>query len=473
VISFSLTLICQAQAPDTLWTKTYGGLEWEVGYAVQQTTDSGYIISGLTNTWGAGGNDVYLVKTDKNGDTLWSKTYGWAGNESAKSVFQTSDGGYLLAGKASPPSSGDGDFMLIKINSVGDTVWTRRVGGIDNEDCNAVIQTTDGYTISVGSTRSYGPGSSSVYLVETSPAADTIWEDWFGSTANDEAYAVQETNNGYIISAKTASFGAGSYDAWFIRIDWDYNIIWDKTIGGVQSDHGFSVQQTSDWGFIGAGSTESFGPGDYSFFLMKLTANGDSSWARTYGGVNRDECFSVAQTSDDGYIMAGSTKSFGSGNYDWLIIRTNSNGDSLWSIVFGGTADDECHSIQPTYDGGYIVAGSTRSYGAGNSDFWLIKLAPDPTNINELNEKPDFELFQNYPNPVNQTTRIRFILHKPAYTELKLYDMLGNEIESLVDMRLSSGNPEVTLNTKDFPVGVYYYTLFAGNSFQSKKMIIW
>jgi len=466
-----LPMCPKAQAPDTLWTKTYGGAEWEVGFSVQQTTDGGYIIAGQTNTFGAGGNDIYLIKTDSEGDTIWTMVYGSTGDEIASSVWQTIDGGYVLAGKTNPSGESNPDAYLIKTNAEGDTLWTRTYGGGDDDEINSVIQTDDGYYIALGTTRSFGQGNADFYFVETSPAADTVWDDTFGGFSNDYGQAVQETDDGYILAGSTANFGSGNFDAWLVRIDYEYEIFWHKAFGGADADNAYDVQPTADGGFISAGSTKSFGPGDRSFFLFKASASGDSLWANVFGGEDRDECRSVKQTPNGGYIMAGSSKSFGTGNFDWYIVRTDANGDSLWTKVFGGTQADDCYSVQLTDDGGYIIAGSTRSFGAGNSDVWLIKLAPDPVSIHEYDDLTGKHQMQICPNPINNLTSIKYSLTVKSDVILRVYDLFGKEVATICNTVQLKGPQEIIFNGTDLPSGIYYCVLRTSVGIQTTKLI--
>jgi hypothetical protein len=196
----------------------------------------------------------------------------------------------------------------------------------------------------------------------------------YGGTGYEGAYSVQRTSDGgYIVAGYTESFGAGSADIFLIKTDANWNISWAKTYGGTYWDVARSVQQTSDGGYIVAGWTRSFGAGYYDIFLIKTDANGNIIWAKAYGGTNNDTAYSVQQTSDGGYIVAGRTGSFGAGGLDIFLIKTDANGNIQWAKTYGGTDWDEAFSVQQTSDGGYIVAGTTWSFGAGWFDIFLIK----------------------------------------------------------------------------------------------------
>ena len=186
-----LLLLSFAQA-QRRWKQNYGGSRVEMGYSVQQTSDAGYIVTGFTTSYGAGRNDVYLIKTNTVGDTLWTRTYGGTHNDEGYSVRQTTDGGYIVAGAtASFADTLNGDVYLIKTNANGDTLWTRTYGGSVSDTGYFVQQTSDGGYVVAGYTNSFGAGGYDVYVIKTNSSGDTLWTRTYGGTGNDYGYSVR------------------------------------------------------------------------------------------------------------------------------------------------------------------------------------------------------------------------------------------------------------------------------------------
>ena len=370
------TYISSAELGHTNWNKTYGGFRIEVAYSVIQTSDGGYAIAGYTTTYGAGKHDFWLVKTDSTGNLEWSRTYGGPeSNEEAYSVIQTSDGGYLIAGEKSD-GDGEEDFWLVKTDSSGNLEWSRTYGGSGGDVARSVIQTSDGGYVIAGYTNSYGAGGFDFWLVKTDSAGNIEWSKTYGGPEWDLAKGpvIQTSDGGYVMAGYTRSYGAGEGDFWLVKTDSAGNLEWNKTYGGPREEVAYSVIQTSDGGYVMAGYTESYGAGIHDFWLVKTDSAGNLEWSKAYGGPKVDVAYSVVQTSDGGYLIAGYTNSYGAGGFDFWLVKTDSSGNIEWSRTYGGPKSDEARSVIQTLDGGYAVVGLTQSYGAGMADFWLIKI---------------------------------------------------------------------------------------------------
>ena len=358
-----------------MFQKTYENDSSSEGYFVKQTQDGGYIITGNTSSRGAGSADVYLIRINSNGDTLWTKTYGGTNYDDGEDVEQTSDGGYIIIGGTESFGFATSKVYLIKTNSTGDTLWTRTYGGSGSDWGYSGQQTSDGGYIISGYTYSYGAGGSDAYLIKTNSSGDTLWTKTYGASGGDWGDKVkQTTDGGYIIAGYTTDFGAGNENVYLIKTNSSGDTLWTKTFGGTTGDDaGYDIQLTSDGGYIIAGTSASFGAGGNDMYLIKTNSLGDTLWTKTYGGTGDDYANSVQQTSDGGYIFTGSTGSFGAGSSDVYLIKTNSLGDTLWTRTYGGTGYDWADHVQQTADKGYIISGSSCSFGDTLGVLYLIK----------------------------------------------------------------------------------------------------
>jgi len=364
---------------DTLWTRTYGGAEGDNGYSVQQTSDGGYIIVGETSSFGGGAIDVYLVKTDGNGDTIWTRAIGGTGYDMGYSVEQTSEGGYIIAGVTTSFGAGRRDIYLVKAGASGDTSWTKTYGGRNDDSGSLVRQTLNGEYIIVGTTYSFGNGAADVYFLRIDADGDTVWTRTYGGTDSEAGWWFQKTSDGgYVIVGQTMSFGSGDKDVYLVKTDENGEALWTRAYGGPGDDRGFWVGQTPDEGYLITGWTSSFGAGGLDIYVIKTDANGDTIWTVTHGGSGDDVGKALVLTPDGGYLIAGYTSSFGQGGFDVYLFRADANGDSLWAATYGGVEDDAANSVQATTDGGYIIAGYTASFGQGNNDFYLLKVITVP-----------------------------------------------------------------------------------------------
>jgi hypothetical protein len=360
-----------ADGPPVQWEKTFGGSSADDGFSVQQTTDGGYIIAGDTWSFGAGRQDVYLIKTDSLGNMRWQKTFGGKNDEYGTSVQQTSDGGYIITGGTYSFGAGGEDVYLIKTDSVGNLQWQRTFGGgNDNEYGTSVRQTSDGGYIITGA------WFVDICLIKTDSSGNLLWQKTLGGSRSDKGYSVQQTSDGgYIIAGDTQSFGTGSAsNVYLIKTDPEGNLLWQKTFGGTNDDYGTSVQQTTDGGYIITGVTQFFVAGKYDIYLVKTDSAGNLMWQNIFGGNDDDYGASVQQTADGGYIIAGITEQLN--DADVYLIKTDSSGNMERKKTFGGGGDERGWSVQQTSDGGYIVAGWTTPVLAGNYDVYVIKVGP-------------------------------------------------------------------------------------------------
>lgn len=479
-ISLSIILldfpILNAQSPDTLWTRTFGGTNIDIGHAVRQTQDDGYIVAGYTRSFGtASGRNVWLIKVTPSGSEQWNQTYGGNNDDEANAVQQTSDGGYIIAGYTKSFGMGGSDVFLIKTDSVGTAQWTRTFGGTLDDEAYGVLQTADGGFLVAGATSSFATGGRDAWLIKTNASGDETWSRTLGGLGSDGARSVSATSDsGFILSGWTFSYGPGAVgNAWLVKTDALGYATWNKAFGGTDVDRAMSARQTSDGGYILTGYTSSSGAGLDDMLLVKTDNAGNEQWARTFGGTGRDYGNAVQQTADGGYLVAGYTLSFGSGGDDVWLVRTDSAGVLKWSATYGGTASDVAHSLDRTSDGGYIITGHTLSRGAGVHDVWLLRLGAEVTGVADLpSAGRGFALHQNYPNPFNPSTTINYQLPTINHVTLKVFDVLGREVATLVDDVKNAGQHSVKFHAGNLSSGVYYYRLTSGNFAAAKKLLL-
>jgi len=364
--------------PTEQWNKTFGGPGLDYGYEVQQTTDGGYVIAGYSGSYP--NRDALLIKTTASGNLQWNKNLGVAGyDDGAFSGQQTADGGYILAGWTDindiySPHRPDG--RLIKTDASGNIIWSKTFGGASAEYFYSVRQTTDGGFIVVGKEGSTRPGDYSTYIVKTDVNGNEQWNKTTGGTGDGYWSVKQTSDGGYILAGAQQTYDV----ALLVKADASGNQQWSKIFGiPGKLDMFYSVQQTTDGGYVVAGSTQSYGNGSYDAWLVKTDASGNEDWSKTFGGANYDCAHSVQQTIDGGYILAGwkDATTYGTGNAEAWLIKTDAIGIQQWTKTFGGTNYDEALSVQQTTDGGYIVCGDTYSFGTGPNNVWLVKFSRD------------------------------------------------------------------------------------------------
>jgi len=422
-----ITTLVYAQAPDTMWTKAYGygPNAYEAGFSVDQTFDEGYfIVAGKVLDPPGGYEDIWLLRTDANGDTLWSQEYGtWAKSDLAYDGQQTGDSGYVVVGATNAYSSNEEDYQLwlLKTYANGDTTWTARMG-IDSMSYvgRSVQQTVDGGYIIAGKRRDYW-GDEDLILAKTDASGNFTWCKIYGGDSTDGAHSVQQTSDaGYIVVGTTRSFGAGFYDVWLLKTDAIGDTIWSKVYGDYDYDCGRSVQQTPDGGYIIAGWRTTFPSNHQDIWLLKTDSDGDTLWTRTYGGQWGDFGFAVDNTSDSCYIVAGRILST-PGDGDFYFVKTDANGDTVWTKTLGGPDYESPDDIMQTTDEGYIVVGYTESFGAGGPDVWLVKTEPDLGIEDNLLASVDY-------NAIGATI-ISGSLRLPTNKSCKVFDITGRVVD--------------------------------------------
>ena len=366
------------------WQNTIGGSSDDYLECVQQTSDGGYILGGYSNSNisgdktenSVGSFDYWVIKLNSSGSIIWQNTIGGALEDKLHSIQQTSDGGYILGGESKSDITGDktennfgsSDYWVIKINSTGGIVWQNDIGSFSDEYLNSVKQTSDGGYILAGYTNS--------------------------------GIAGDKTEN-----------SLGGTDYWVVKLNSSGVIEWQNTIGGSSEDNLFSAEQTTDGGYIlggwsysgiSADKTDATN-GNYDYWIVKINSLGNIQWQNGIGGSDADYLYSVQQTTDGGYILGGYSRSVISGDKadpkiggnDYWILKLNSTGTIIWQNAIGGSAGDliqSPHTLEQTVDGGFVVGGYSSSNisgdktenSMGSTDYWVVKLIGDSILIYEV-----------------------------------------------------------------------------------------
>jgi hypothetical protein len=437
-VLFAVVVTCGfliAQVPDTLWTRTYGTPSDDGAYSVHQTNDKGFIITGYTDIPGGGGYGMYLLKTDSLGDTLWSNIFGGPQGDFGRSVQQTTDGGYIIVGFTNSFGSGMRDVYLVKTDSLGNDIWERTFGGNLYDVAFCVVQTDDDGYIITGYTYSFGNGMADLYLIKTNSVGSPMWTQTYGKVYYDEGWSVCPTSDGGYIVTGDVGLADGSR-LWVIKTDSLGDLTWMKEYQHGDDSHGISVGITTDSCYIVTGYTYNPGNSSTDIWLLKIDSLGDTIWTRMYGGNNMDRGFSVRETPDGGFVIAGITWSYGNGYQDIYIVKTDSLGDTLWTRTYGGPEYEGAYSIEVTDDGNYVVVGYTGSFGAGNNDIWLLKLAPDVgVEIPDDRKQRTEVRFTCSPNPFFTTTTITLqgvsVNRSIGVSEIEIYDVAGRVVREI------------------------------------------
>lgn len=480
---FIYSILSAQTAPSIQWQKALGGSQGDTANSIRQTSDGGYIMTGDSSSndgdviGNHGSGDAWVVKLDPNGNIQWQKSLGGTNSDISQSIWQTTDGGYILAGSSRSndgdltANHGNFDYWIVKLDSNGNTQWQKSLGGSSHDSARSVQQTADGGYIVAGSSGSAdgditgNHGQQDYWLVKLDSAGNIQWQKSLGGSNIDEANSVRQTSDGgYIIAGSTASTDGdvtgnhGNFDYWIVKTDASGNIQWQKTMGNIGDDIGYTAQQTSDGGYIVAG-TAHFPQGEGGlpdYWMIKLDPNGDTQWSKLLGGSAHDNGMTIQQTSEGDYVAGGWAASNNGqvtgnhGNLDYWITKLDSNGNLKWGKALGGPSVEYFTAVEVTSDNGYIISGNTMSTSGdvtgnhGTMDAWVVKLSPETLGISEstLQHKPNL-----YPNPAKD---FFYLDHLPKETTISITDMSGRKLFSQ-----KYHEEKVRINTSEFTNGIY------------------
>ena len=468
-------------AQDSLWCAAYGGYFNDNGFAALSLGSGDFLLLGSTYSYGSGDHDVYLVKVDSAGNEIWSRTYGGSQADYGYDIIPTSDNGYLIVGSTCSFGAGKHDVYLIKVDYAGAVVWSKTFGGVQDDDGASVRLTADGGIIICGTTSSFGDGTDT-YLIKTDSLGDSSWTRTYGGSAGESGSAVRVVpDGGYVIVGSTGSYGAGYSSIYLVRADMAGDTLWTATYGGTRADFGYSIEITGDRGYILVGATAPDGENFYDAFLAKTDSLGRLEWSNTYGGLNEERGYSVQPTSDGGFIMAGITEAGGSRKIDVYMVKTDGGGDIEWDSAYGGAEPDYGRMVllDPNYD--YLIVGYSFSSVHGGSDVCLLKVKgpvkTDSDDFDAIIPSKQYVLRQNYPNPFNPTTTIEFSIPARSHVTIEVFNVLGQKVKTLVDEDRRAGSYRIEWNGHDTAgqpaaTGVYLYRFRAEDHVRTLKMLL-
>jgi hypothetical protein len=372
-----------AQGDVITFQKTYGGSGNERAHSIQLTADGGYIVAGETTSFGAGSKDWFVMKINADGIEQWTKTYGSTSADDGNSITikQTSDLGFIVAGHTE--SFGAGSFYdsyVIRLNNSGNVLWEKRMTGSSWDSFRDVIELSNGDFLFTGTGISNTNGNADAHLVRVSSSGNLIWIKNTGTISREHSQSVIELSNGDILFSGPSNFsdpGSSTANAYVAKIDQNGNFIQAKQYGLTSFYDDFNeIRLLSDGNILNVGITKSYGAGDYDIWLVKTDVNGNVIWTKTYGGSGVDIGVNVREKTNGELVVSGYTSSFGNGN-ELLIINTDGLGNVLWSNKYGGVIDEETDwwgkSMDLTPTDEIIIVGETKSFGAGNEDIYIVK----------------------------------------------------------------------------------------------------
>ena len=342
---------------------------------VDPTSDGGYISVGVTESFGEGGEDVYLVRTDAAGNILWTRSLGGSGDDNGWSVHE-SDGLFFIAGFTDSYGAGDFDCYLIGTDSDGKVEWSRTFGGEGKDRCWGIRPTADGGYVLVGETTSFGSGAEDCYLIRTDASGHEVWSRTFGGEKGDRCFAVaQAGDGGFLLAGQTYSEGAGDRDAYVIKTDELGRQEWSRTFGGAESDVAHSVSKNAEGDFIVTGYSASLATLGDDPYVIRIDVEGEVRWTSVFAmeGVNRT--LTGEQTTDGGFIMGGFSENRSSGVRSALLVKADADGELEWSrdVLPTATGRTVGYTVRATRDGGAILTGHTTEGSTGDLDLFLIK----------------------------------------------------------------------------------------------------
>lgn len=501
--SVSLCIVAMSQAPVIGWQKSLGGSDNEIIYAIRETSDGGYIAAGYTEsndgdiTGNNGDRDALLIKFAANGSVVWHKTYGGTGAENARSVLQTTEGGYIFTGSTSSANGdvssnhGGNDVWVVKLDSQGAIEWEKTYGGMYGDAGFSIVPAAaGGYIIGGQSNSSDGDltennGMTDCWVVKIDASGTLAWQGSFGGSNADYGRTLIETSEGdiVIVGYSDSANGdltenKGAEDGWIIKLSGTGTLIWQKSIGGSGSDYLWDVIESTDGGYVLTGSTTSTNGdiaannGSLDTWIAQLDEQGVVEWGHTFGGSEAEEGYKIVEVSAGNFVVFGTAASANGdvstnqGEIDYWMFAVNAAGTIQWEKTIGGSSWDIALAGTLTSDGGFIIGGSTSSNSGdvtennGADDAWVVKLNPQGLGIASMQQNEVIV----YPTVTNGPVVIQ---SKSLIEQVTVYTITGTVALTI------TGQPatQVSIDVSALSTGNYLVEVVSGATTTTQKMI--
>lgn len=460
-----------AQPPRKFHVKN-GGNGYDCAYDLKQTLDKAFVLAGSTSSYGQGNTDIYLLKLDTMGQVKFETSFGHYNNERANSIVQTTDSGFVIAGFTNSYGIGGYDIYLLKTDKHANLLWEKTLGGNDWDFAYSVETTTDGGLIICGTTYSFGRGNADGYVIKTDAGGNVTWSKTYGGKYDDEFKSVIQASDGnYVLTGYTKSYNDTLGNCWAFKLDMNGDSLWSYTYGGNKEDFGNQIIENSYGDFYIAGATKSYGLGLLDAYALKISSSGNQLVSVTDGTAGNDEIFTsvaISKRTSVERVCFSEKEKFAGYDLQIKVMELDFGLNYKSASDHGAPQADETYKLIPTYDKGYAMAGYTYGYSSVLSDSYFIKIdsnlvgGPSIVSVREYNADPKFHCF---PNPTSDVLNIKLLSHDiPLF---KLYSISGNEVDlSSRLVRLSGFVLE--LSFADLPDGIYF--LKTGN--RTEKVVV-
>ncbi|MDQ7797353.1 MAG: DJ-1/PfpI family protein [Candidatus Edwardsbacteria bacterium] len=440
--SFSVTPVAMA---GTLWAWAIGGTGSEGATALVPTGGGGFGLTGFVYPDGGGTPDIFLAKVDSGGSLLWAKTYGGTGWECAYGMAETPDSGFIIAGYTTSAGAGSRDIWLIRTNSLGDTLWTKTIGDSLVEVGRSIALSPDGGFVVGGHTDSRGAGEDELFLVKTDSLGDTLWTRIFGGSRSDMGRSLLPLADGYALTGATGSpeLTTNNQDYYLVRTDASGQQTWAKgygTNGTLPFDWANHITRAGDGGYLLVGESSYNAP--LNICAVRTDSLGTMKWRKFYGYSSYDYGNGSCPNDSGGFMICGTSKSGTPLQNDFFLVMTDSLGSQRWSLTLGGPGHDWASVVCRDQDGNYVIGGQSDSYGSGSYDILLLKIGRSgPSGIDEESPAmvPGKAMIKAYPNPFTSNAGIEYQTDATSRVDLGIYNVAGQKICQLYQGAIAAG----------------------------------